>query len=225
MPYMNDPRENAIDIDAHVVWEADNRVEARYPWQAYIVDLCDMSPEEYMKNPIIEAIEGGGGGGTTTKEPTPPEPSGDSLTFYYACVNRNIESSSLTLSDFTKVEVKNNGGFEVEVNMLLGRPTQEDIDYIVANNYSEESVHEVQALRANSFYFVVPDEYANASNMKINVAGIYDIQEEEIVGGFSISGSPEGYSAFKVEDEDNFDMLFVDEPDSYVNYNIKFLTE
>ena len=56
MAYRKDPRENVIDLDKHAVWEQDNRVEARYVWNAAVLDLCDMSPEEYMKNPIIEAI-------------------------------------------------------------------------------------------------------------------------------------------------------------------------
>lgn len=56
MAYRKDPRENVIDLDKHAVWEQDNRVEARYVWNAAVLDLCDMSPEEYMKNPIVEAI-------------------------------------------------------------------------------------------------------------------------------------------------------------------------
>lgn len=54
---MNDPRENSIDIDKHAIWENDNREEARYQWNAMIVDYCDMTPEEYMKNPVVEAIK------------------------------------------------------------------------------------------------------------------------------------------------------------------------
>lgn len=60
MAYLNDPREQAIDIDNHVIWESDNRIEKRYQWGAMITDLCDMSPEEYMKNPLIEAVKAGG---------------------------------------------------------------------------------------------------------------------------------------------------------------------
>ena len=62
MAYMNDPREQAIDIDNHVIWEADNRIEERYQWGAMITDYCDLTPEEYMKNPIIEAIKEGQSG-------------------------------------------------------------------------------------------------------------------------------------------------------------------
>lgn len=54
---MNDPRENSIDIDKHAIWESDNREEARYQWNAMITDYCDMTPEEYMKNPVVEALK------------------------------------------------------------------------------------------------------------------------------------------------------------------------
>lgn len=62
MAYLGDPREQAIDIDNHVIWENDNRIEERYQWGAMITDLCDLSPEEYMKNPLIEAVKEGGSG-------------------------------------------------------------------------------------------------------------------------------------------------------------------
>lgn len=53
---MKDPREDCIDLDNHAIWEADKRKEARYQWNAMITDFCDMTPEEYMKNPVVEAI-------------------------------------------------------------------------------------------------------------------------------------------------------------------------
>ncbi len=53
MAYLGDPREQAIDIDNHVIWQNDNRIEERWQWGAKIDALCDMSPEEYMKNPLI----------------------------------------------------------------------------------------------------------------------------------------------------------------------------
>lgn len=56
MAYMNDPRENYIDLEKQAIWESDNREEARWKWNSLVTDLCDMPVEEYMKNPIIEAI-------------------------------------------------------------------------------------------------------------------------------------------------------------------------
>lgn len=63
MSYLNDPRENAICEESGVTWESDNRVEPMYHWGALILDLCGMEPEEYMKNPIVEAIKNSGGSG------------------------------------------------------------------------------------------------------------------------------------------------------------------
>lgn len=45
--YLGDPREQQICLDEHTVWEEDNRVEKRWQWGARILDLCDLSPEEY----------------------------------------------------------------------------------------------------------------------------------------------------------------------------------
>ena len=57
MAYLKDPRENTIDLEVPAIWEADNRVEERWKWNAMIIDYCDMSPEEYMKNPVVESIK------------------------------------------------------------------------------------------------------------------------------------------------------------------------
>ncbi len=63
MSYLNDPRENAIREESGITLEADNRIEPMYHWGAMVLDLCGMDPEEYMKNPIVEAINNGGSGG------------------------------------------------------------------------------------------------------------------------------------------------------------------
>ena len=57
MAYLGDPRENSVDLNKHALWENDNRVENRYLWNGSVLDLCDLSPEEYMKNPVVEAIK------------------------------------------------------------------------------------------------------------------------------------------------------------------------
>ena len=63
MSYLNDPRENAIREESGITLESDNRIEPMYHWGAMVLDLCGMDPEEYMKNPIVEAINNGGSGG------------------------------------------------------------------------------------------------------------------------------------------------------------------
>lgn len=228
MPYMNDPRENAIDVDNGIIWEEDNRIEDRYWWSAKATDLCDMTPEEYMKNPIVEAIEGGGGGGTTTKAPTPPgpTPSGDVFTFYYGWVNRNVPVSGVTISDLTEKEAEVDNSFELD--MLLGSPTQEDLDYIeqyVGTAQWQEAMEEVRDKRTNTYYFIVPDEYNSNDRMSIEEGG-NKLPDETIFRGFEIEGTPSGYSAFKIDNVDNYmPKETVDEPDSYVTYKIEFLSE
>lgn len=68
MAYLGDPREQAIDLDNHTIWEQDNRIEERWQWGAQVLDLCDMSPEEYMKNPLIEAVKSGADGSDKQQE-------------------------------------------------------------------------------------------------------------------------------------------------------------
>lgn len=71
--YLGDPRESLVDLQAPGVWEADNRVEERWQWGAQLLDLCDLSPEEYKNSTAVtvKTIQdcgecGGGGGGSTS---------------------------------------------------------------------------------------------------------------------------------------------------------------
>lgn len=68
--YLGDPRESLVSLDDHSIWEADNRVEERWQWGAQILDLCNLSPEEYKNSTAVtvKSIQdcgecGGGGGG------------------------------------------------------------------------------------------------------------------------------------------------------------------
>lgn len=220
MPYMGDPRENAIDIDNHVIWEADNRIEERYEWNAALIDLCDMTPEEYMKNPIIEAIEGGGGGTTTTTAPPGPTPSGNDITFYYLSINRMVDSDTLSLSDFTERTEPKDTTFELD--LVLGNPTDADIQYLIDQGFSDEAREEIMERRANSFYFVVPDEYNTSSKMSLECSG-FPVDENTIVRGFTINGAPSGYSAFKVDNTANFNPNWDVDVNVYITYNIRFI--
>lgn len=68
---LGDPRESLVDLSAPGVWEADNRVEERWQWGAQILDLCNLSPEEYKNSTAVtvksiqDCGECGGGGGDT----------------------------------------------------------------------------------------------------------------------------------------------------------------
>ena len=67
---LGDPRESLVSLNTPATWEADNRVEERWQWGAQILDLCNLSPEEYKNSTAVtvKSIQdcgecGGGGGG------------------------------------------------------------------------------------------------------------------------------------------------------------------
>lgn len=93
MSYLNDPREMAIRPESGITLEEDNRVETMYHWGAAVLDLCDMSVEEYMK-PSTVIVDGG---------TTPDEPGGD-------------DSATTTY----KLTYKVNGTVYAEQNYLYG---------------------------------------------------------------------------------------------------------
>ena len=72
---LGDPRESLVSLDDHATWEADNRVEERWQWGAQILDLCNLSPEDYKNSTAVtvKTIQdcgecGGGGGGSTVSD-------------------------------------------------------------------------------------------------------------------------------------------------------------
>lgn len=66
--YLGDPREQQICPDKHTIWEEDNRVEERWQWGARILDLCDLSPEDYATTIFHVSGNTGGGGGDDKKK-------------------------------------------------------------------------------------------------------------------------------------------------------------
>ena len=69
---LGDPRESLVSLNTPATWEADNRVEERWQWGAQLLDLCNLSPEEYKNSTAVtvksiqdcgECGTGGGGGG------------------------------------------------------------------------------------------------------------------------------------------------------------------
>lgn len=69
---LGDPRESLVSLKDHATWEADNRVEERWQWGAQILDLCNLSPEEYKNSTAVtvKTIQdcgtcGSGGSGET----------------------------------------------------------------------------------------------------------------------------------------------------------------
>lgn len=64
--YLGDPREQQICPDENTIWEENNRVEKRYQWGAMVLDLCDLSPEEYAQTIFHVSGNTGGGGDEKT---------------------------------------------------------------------------------------------------------------------------------------------------------------
>lgn len=71
---LGDPRESLVSLKTPGTWEADNRVEERWQWGAQLLDLCNLSPEDYKNSTavIVKTIQdcgecGGGGGGQVTE--------------------------------------------------------------------------------------------------------------------------------------------------------------
>ena len=69
---LGDPRESLVSLKTPGTWEADNRVEERWQWGAQLLDLCNLSPEEYKNSTAVtvKTIQdcgecGGGGGGSS----------------------------------------------------------------------------------------------------------------------------------------------------------------
>lgn len=73
---LGDPRESLVSLKTPGTWEADNRVEERWQWGAQLLDLCNLSPEDYKNSTAVtvKTIQdcgecgGGGGGGDVTED-------------------------------------------------------------------------------------------------------------------------------------------------------------
>jgi len=206
---MKDPRENTIDLDKHAIWEEDNRVEQRWQWNAMILDYCDMSPEEYMKNPIIEAIKSSGEGtaqevidainsaSTVTNDnidestqeivdaiksggtPTP-----DKTQIYYASINSQVDFDTITINDFDSISII---GASIVINYILGDPTEENWQRFLNHEIDEQTLRH---LSSNTYYFVIPTEYEGKFIIQEN--GVSDVtsnfikKEQTLFDGFTM---------------------------------------
>lgn len=52
MAYLGDIRENSISPEG-IIWENDNRKDARYYWNGAFIDLCDLPGEDYAKTIFV----------------------------------------------------------------------------------------------------------------------------------------------------------------------------
>ena len=157
MAYLGDIRENSIGPGG-VIWENDNREDARYYWNGAYIDLCDLPVEDYAKT--IFVTNGSGG----SNEPVTPSKVTNVITVQLLTyVNGNNEEvwaynamAKQPVASDMLVELKvrdangneeniqlrrNNGGTRSETystNMLSSMPQPE----IIMSNYSPKEDEE-----------------------------------------------------------------------------------
>lgn len=188
MTYLNDPREQSIDLDKHAIWEADNRVEERWQWNAMIIDYCDMSPEEYMTNPttkaITDAINNSSGSSIAIEEAT--QDIIDAINSASTTTNENIDESTekivnainsgipkdivmyfasinsqIDYNTLTESDFDTIGislGGSVYVDYILGDPTPEQYAEYI-NNPTQAAEEHLRQVASNSYYLAVPSQY------------------------------------------------------------------
>ena len=221
MAYRKDPRENVIDLDKHAVWEQDNRVEARYVWNAAVLDLCDMTPEEYMKNPIIEAINNSSdvtSAITDAAETLVEVISGsvyNQVVYYYASVNNLVPVEELKLTDFVmEATIINSDSY---FHYVLGDPSEENWERFINDEIDE---NELRRLSANDYYILLPNAYSTTRKFVISEEGVNDVTNQfEIVPSTLI----EGFSLLRYRDVDHFNIDFPDEKNVQIIYKIKIV--
>ena len=72
MAYLGDIRENSISPEG-IIWENDNRKDARYYWNGAFIDLCDLPGEDYAKTIFVTS-------GSGSNEPSTPSKQKNSIT-------------------------------------------------------------------------------------------------------------------------------------------------
>jgi hypothetical protein len=70
MAYLGDIRENSISPEG-IIWENDNRKDARYYWNGAFIDLCDLPGEDYAKTIFVTSGSGSNEPSTPSKQKNP----------------------------------------------------------------------------------------------------------------------------------------------------------
>lgn len=216
-PFSKDPRDRQLSLEHHTYWEEDNRVEERFQWGAQILDLCGMSIEEYMKNPIVEVLEEI----LSAVTPTPPPPPAVTVDFYYASINCQTSGLEIDMPMFTKATAELET--PVDVAFVLGDPDAQDIEYIKKNGWSDESKKRVMEQKANTYYLIIPKEYDNNDQLVLVDEEGLILQNPEITHDVSMIGCPLGYVLIGIKDIDNFNTMWPIRQHVKTKYKISFL--
>lgn len=222
MSYMNDPRENAIDLENHTIWEEDNRKEQRYQWGAMVVDLCDMEVSEYMKNPIVENASNNEENIIEAVTSNTNKVTGQldeiisvlskSVIVYYTSFNHE-NADLLTANDFKKISIPM--GDSADINFMLGDPTETLWSEFNNNVISEE---ELRLKSCNDFYLAVPNNAIK--NLVVLQNGSNDITRSFVDEGKSMF---EGFALLRSTDIDYFNDEFPTQKNVQVLHRIKIL--
>jgi len=250
--YLNDPRENSIDLDKHAIWESDNRVEKRYKWNSLVTDLCDMSVEEYMKNPIVDAIKSAGSGSSQSIKEL-----NDTVKDLRDKVLNNMEEnteeivSAITEGAESIVNVISGGVYEqvsffyVAINNqtqysditkemffsgVININSDGFINYMLGdpseedwNLYTSGTISESELVeRSNNDYYFVVPKKYGVSKNFILLEEGTSDVTSSFVEVSELNNLFEGYLVFKSHDKDHFNIDFPSEKNVKIIHKIKF---
>ena len=122
MAYLGDIRENSISPEG-IIWENDNRKDARYYWNGAFIDLCDLPGEDYAKT--IFVTSGSGSSDTpvtpskvqnpiTVQESTYTDENGNTY-YVYKAVSKQPVTSNVTI----EMTIQDEFGYEEEVVLTI----------------------------------------------------------------------------------------------------------
>lgn len=120
MAYLGDIRENSISPEG-VIWENDNRKDARYYWNGAFIDLCDLPGEDYAKTIFVTSGSG--------NEPSSPSKTQNPITVQevkYTDENGNefyaykaVSKQPVTSDVVVEITVQDENGVEEKIVMTV----------------------------------------------------------------------------------------------------------
>ena len=121
MAYLGDIRENSISPEG-IIWENDNRKDARYYWNGAFIDLCDLPGEDYAKTIFVTSGSGSNEPSTpskvqnpiTVQETTATDENGNTY-YVYKAVSKQPVTSNITI----EMTIQDEFGYEEEVVLTI----------------------------------------------------------------------------------------------------------
>jgi hypothetical protein len=121
MAYLGDIRENSISPEG-IIWENDNRKDARYYWNGAFIDLCDLPGEDYAKTIFVTSGSGSNEPSTpskvqnpiTVQESTYTDENGNTY-YVYKAVSKQPVTSNVTI----EMTIQDEFGYEEEVVLTI----------------------------------------------------------------------------------------------------------